>query len=137
MRRGFALGNLHITTTKKQSAGPYKKEPTGSSRHIHSVLRRKHVQYFKPKCGPYARIRKNPRFTELVSKRQGFATLLSVIVLTIFYGFFMVVAFNPNLIGQRLSEGSYVTVGIAAELFMFIFFWVLTAVMREARQRRV
>ncbi|GEC96408.1 MAG: hypothetical protein RLZZ220_2098 [Pseudomonadota bacterium] len=76
----------------------------------------------------YARIRKNPRFTELVSKRQGFATLLSVIVLTIFYGFFMVVAFNPNLIGQRLSEGSYVTVGIAAELFMFIFFWVLTAV---------
>ena len=76
----------------------------------------------------YARIRKNPRFIELVSKRQGFATLLSVIVLTIFYGFFMVVAFNPNLIGQRLSEGSYVTVGIAAELFMFIFFWVLTAV---------
>ncbi|KAB2967083.1 DUF485 domain-containing protein [Zoogloea sp.] len=76
----------------------------------------------------YARIRKNPRFAELVSKRQGFASLLSVVVLTIFYGFFMVVAFNPKLIGQRLSEGSYVTVGIAAELFMFIFFWVLTAV---------
>ena len=76
----------------------------------------------------YARIRKNPRFAELVSKRQGFATLLSVIVLTIFYGFFMVVAFTPSVIGQRLSEGSYVTVGIAAELFMFIFFWVLTAV---------
>lgn len=64
----------------------------------------------------------------LIFGRQGFATLLSIIVLTIFYGFFMVVAFNPKLIGQRLSEGSYVTVGIAAELFMFIFFWVLTAV---------
>ena len=75
----------------------------------------------------YARIRRNPRFAELVSKRQGFATLLSVIVLTIFYGFFMVVAFTPNVIGQRFSEGSYLTVGIAAELFMFIFFWLLTA----------
>ena len=75
----------------------------------------------------YARIRQNPKFTELVAKRQGFATILSIIVLTIFYGFFMVVAFNPQLIGQRLSEGSYVTVGIAAELFMFIFFWLLTA----------
>ena len=64
---------------------------------------------------------------ELVAKRQGFATLLSVIVLTIFYGFFMVVA-STEVIGQRLSEGSYLTVGIAAELFMFIFFWVLTAV---------
>lgn len=75
----------------------------------------------------YARIRNNPRFTELVAKRQGFASVLSIIVLTIFYGFFMVVAFNPKLIGQRLSESSYVTVGIAAELFMFIFFWLLTA----------
>ncbi len=76
----------------------------------------------------YARIRRNPRFAELVAKRQGFATILSVIVLTIFYGFFMVVAFQPQVIGQRLSEGSYLTVGIAVELFMFIFFWVLTAV---------
>ena len=42
----------------------------------------------------YARIRRNTRFTELVAKRQGFATLLSVIVLVIFYGFFMVVGFN-------------------------------------------
>ena len=75
----------------------------------------------------YARIRRNPRFTELVAKRQGFATLLSVIVLVIFYGFFMVVAFNPGVIGKRLSEGSYLTVGIAAELFMFIFFLLLTA----------
>ena len=76
----------------------------------------------------YARIRRNPRFAELVAKRTSFATVLSVIVLTIFYGFFMVVAFKPQLIGQRLSEGSYLTVGIAFELFMFIFFWVLTAV---------
>lgn len=76
----------------------------------------------------YARIRRNPRFAELVAKRSSFATMLSVIVLVIFYGFFLVVAFKPQLIGQRLSEGSFVTVGVAVELFMFIFFWILTAV---------
>ena len=76
----------------------------------------------------YARIRRNPRFTELVAKRQGFATLLSVIVLVIFYGFFMVVAFNPGVIGKRLSEGSYLTVGIAAELFDAI----TTEIIRDA-----
>ena len=82
----------------------------------------------------YARIRKNPRFAELVSKRQGFATLLSVIVLTIFYGFFMVVAFNPNLIGQRLSEGSYVTVGIAAEAVHVHLLLAAHRLLRQARQ---
>ena len=40
----------------------------------------------------------------------------------------MVVAFNPAALGQPISEGSMVTVGVAIELFMFIFFWSLTAV---------
>ncbi len=75
-----------------------------------------------------ARIRSNPKFAELVAKRSRLATMLSVIVLVIFYGFFMVVAFNPNLIGQKIAADSMVTVGVAAGLFMFVFFWVLTAV---------
>ena len=76
----------------------------------------------------YAHIKRNPRFAELVARRTRFATVLSAIVLTIFYGFVLVVAFNPALIGQRVAEGSTLTVGVAAGLFMFIFFWVLTAV---------
>jgi len=76
----------------------------------------------------YAHIRRNPRFDELVSKRTRFATILSVIVLTIFYGFVLMVAFAPDVIGMRLSEGSNLTFGIAAGLFQFVFFWVLTLV---------
>jgi uncharacterized membrane protein (DUF485 family) len=76
----------------------------------------------------YAHIRRNPRFVELVAKRTRFATVLSVIVLTIFYGFVLMVAFAPNLIGMRLSEGSNLTFGIMAGLFQFVFFWVLTLV---------
>ena len=45
-----------------------------------------------------------------------------------FYGFVMVVAFNPVSLGQPISEGSMLTVGVAVEFFMFVFFWVLTAV---------
>ena len=50
------------------------------------------------------------------------------ITLVMFYGFVMVVAFNPLSLGQSVAEGSMWTVGVVAELFMFIFFWVLTAV---------
>lgn len=76
----------------------------------------------------YAHIRRNPRFAELVAKRTRFATILSVVVLTLFYGFVMLVAFAPELIAKRLSEGSNLTFGVAAGLFQFVFFWVLTLI---------
>ena len=76
----------------------------------------------------YERMRANPKFQELVSRRGRFAWTLAFIVLIMFYGFVMVVAFNPTALGQPVSEGSMLTVGVAVELFMFIFFWSLTAV---------
>lgn len=75
----------------------------------------------------YARIRGNPKFGELVARRSRFSTVLSIIVLVVFYGFVLAVAFDPVLIGTRLGEGSPLTVGVGAGLFMFVFFWVLTA----------
>ena len=76
----------------------------------------------------YAHIRRNPRFTELVAKRTRFAGILAAIVLIVFYGFVLLVAFAPELIGKRLFEGSNLTFGILAGLLQFIFFWVLTLV---------
>ena len=76
----------------------------------------------------YERMRANPKFQELVARRSRFAWTLAAVVLSMFYGFVMVVAFNPVSLGQPLSEGSMLTVGVAVEFFMFVFFWVLTAV---------
>lgn len=76
----------------------------------------------------YERMRANPKFRELVARRGRFAWTLAIVVLAMFYGFVMIVAFNPGALGQPVAEGSKLTVGVAAELFMFIFFWVLTAV---------
>lgn len=76
----------------------------------------------------YAQMRANPKFDQLVAKRSSFAWTLAAVVLTLFYGFVLVVAFNPTALGQPISEGSRLTVGVAVELFMFILFWVLTAV---------
>jgi uncharacterized membrane protein (DUF485 family) len=76
----------------------------------------------------YERMRTNPKFQELVTRRGRFAWTLAVVVLTMFYGFVMLVAFSPASLGQPVAEGSMLTVGVAFELFMFIFFWLLTAV---------
>ena len=75
----------------------------------------------------YERMRANQKFQELVTRRGRYAWTLAFIVLSMFYGFVMVVAFNPVALGQPVSEGSMWTVGVVVELFMFVFFWVLTA----------
>lgn len=76
----------------------------------------------------YEHMRANPKFQKLVSKRGRFAWTLALIVLGMFYGFVLLVAFKPALLGRPIYQGSMVTIGVAFELFMFIFFWVLTAV---------
>ena len=76
----------------------------------------------------YAHIRRNPRFAELVARRTRLAVMLSSVVLVIFYGFVMMVAFAPDIVATRLFEGSNLTVGIALGLFQFVLFWVLTLI---------
>lgn len=75
----------------------------------------------------YARIRENPKFQELVARRSRYSWALSAIVVLVFYGFVMVVAFNPKLIGEPVAEGSMWTIGIVFGLLMFICFWLMTA----------
>jgi uncharacterized membrane protein (DUF485 family) len=74
----------------------------------------------------YARIQKNPKFTELVSKRERFAWTLTGILLVLFFGLFLTVAFNPSVLAIRLGDG-FVTTGLLIGLAQFILFWVLTA----------
>jgi cation/acetate symporter len=75
----------------------------------------------------YERMRSNPKFQALVARRGRFAWSLAITVLTIFYGFVMLVAFQPALLAAPVAEGSTLTVGVASGLFMFVFFWGLTA----------
>ena len=76
----------------------------------------------------YERMRTDPKFQKLVTRRGRFAWILAFIVLAMFYGFVLVVAFKPALLGRPIVAGGMLTIGVAVELFMFIFFWVLTAV---------
>ncbi len=74
----------------------------------------------------YQRIRENPKFQELVARRGRFAALLSAIVLVGYYGFMMVVAFNPGLLHRPLAEGSVLTVGMPVGAAIIIVSWILT-----------
>jgi len=75
------------------------------------------------------RIQRHPKFQALVQRRSSFSWLLSFVVLGLFYGFILLVAFNPALMAMRLGgESSVITFGPVAILSMFVLFWALTAV---------
>ena len=75
----------------------------------------------------YEKMRANPKFQELVTTRGRYAWTLSIVVLGLFYGFVLMVAFKPAVLGRVGGEGSMLTTGVAAELFLFVLFWVLSA----------
>ena len=75
-----------------------------------------------------AKIRSNPKFAEMVSKRTRFAIILSLVVLVPYYAFMMVTAFNPGLLAQPLSEGSVVTVGWPLAALLVVGGWLLTGI---------
>ena len=76
----------------------------------------------------YQRMRGNPKFQELVRRRGRFATVMSIAVLTLFYGYFLLVAIRPGALGGPLRTGGQLTVGVAIELALFAIFWIFTGI---------
>ena len=57
----------------------------------------------------YQRVRENPKFKELVTRRGRLGGLLSLIVLGCYYVFMAVVAFKPDVFRIPLAEGGMLT----------------------------
>lgn len=74
----------------------------------------------------YERIRKNPKFDELVTKRSRFAWLLTALVLGIYFAFVMVVAFNPTLLATPIWEGGKASIAWPIGASMILLFWLMT-----------
>ncbi|MBV5332135.1 DUF485 domain-containing protein, partial [bacterium] len=68
------------------------------------------------------RILENPKFQELVAKRDAFALVLSILMLGIYFGFILLVAFGKAFLGTSISGGAMtwgIPVGVAAIVSAF------------------
>jgi uncharacterized membrane protein (DUF485 family) len=74
------------------------------------------------------KIRNNPKYQELVSKRSFFGWTLSLLVCLIYYGFILVIAFKKSLLGIPLSEGATTTIGIPIGVLVIVSSFVLTGI---------
>ncbi|WP_040262118.1 DUF485 domain-containing protein [Pseudomonas massiliensis] len=76
----------------------------------------------------YLAIQNNPRFKELVARRERFAWILSAIMLGLYAAFILLIAYGPHLLGARLSEGSSITWGIPLGIGLILSAFVLTGI---------
>lgn len=76
----------------------------------------------------YERIEKSTGFKVLVKKRQSFAALLSVIMLVLYVGFILLIAFAPGWLGAPLYDGTSVTRGIPIGIGLIVISFLLTGI---------
>ena len=76
---------------------------------------------------PIRRIAADPRYAELRDKRNRLGWLLSILMLIVYYGFILLVAFNKPFLTQRLGDG-VMTVGMPIGLGVIMFTVVITVI---------
>ncbi|MEA3331196.1 MAG: DUF485 domain-containing protein [Campylobacterota bacterium] len=74
------------------------------------------------------KIKANPDYQELVSKRTSFAIKLSVAMLAVYFTFILTIAFNPSALGTPMSADSVTTIGIPIGTAIIVFAFILTGI---------
>jgi len=73
------------------------------------------------------RVKDDPQFNALVSRRSRFAWTLSAAMLIIYFGFIFIIAFAPKLLAVPIG-GGVMTLGIPVGLFVIVSAFVLTGI---------
>ncbi len=73
-------------------------------------------------------IKNDPDFIQLVQKRSKFAWTLTAVMLTIYFGFVLTIAFDPSILGAPLLAGSITTVGIPVGVGVIVSAFILTGI---------
>lgn len=73
-------------------------------------------------------IKNDPDYIRLVRERSRFAWTLTIVMLVIYFGFVLTIAFDPSLLGTPLSEGSVTTIGIPIGIGVIVSAFILTGI---------
>ncbi len=74
----------------------------------------------------FARIAADPRYRELVRRRSRFTWTLTAIMLIVYYGYIVLIAFNKEFLAQPMFNGSATSLGIPIGLGVILIAILLT-----------
>ena len=74
-----------------------------------------------------AKVRSNPKFAELVRKRNSLALTLTIAMLVVYFGFIGLVAYDKALLAKPIGAG-LMTLGVPLGIGVIIAAFVLTGI---------
>lgn len=74
------------------------------------------------------RIKNNPDYQELITKRNGFAIKLTILMLSVYFAFILTIAFEPSFLGTPISSDSVTTIGIPIGMAVIFTAFILTGI---------
>lgn len=75
----------------------------------------------------YEAIQRNPKYQELVRRRSTFGWTLAAIMLAIYFGFILLIAYAPHFLGTPIGE-SVITIGIPIGVAVILSAFVLVGI---------
>ena len=74
------------------------------------------------------RIQKNPKFLKMVSIRNNYSIIMSILMMVVYFGYILLIAFNKPFLATKVSAGSVMSVGIPMGLGVLVFTIIITAI---------
>ena len=71
------------------------------------------------------RIRANPKYQELVSKRNSYGWIMTALMMIVYYGYILLVAFNKEFLAQKTGAG-VMSIGIPIGVGVILFTIIIT-----------
>lgn len=69
----------------------------------------------------------NPNYQKLVKVRTAYGWFFTLLVMIVYYGFILLIAFDKELLSTRMGDG-VMTIGIPVGFFVLVFTVVITGI---------
>ena len=73
------------------------------------------------------KIKTNPKYHQLVKARSGYGWVLTALMMIVYYGYILLIAFDKELLAEPIGSG-VTTWGIPVGLFVLVFTIVITGI---------
>ena len=74
------------------------------------------------------RIQSYPKFLKMVSIRNNYSIIMSIMMMVVYFGYILLIAFNKQFLATKVSEGAVMSVGIPMGLGVLVFTIIITAI---------
>lgn len=74
-----------------------------------------------------ARVSSNPKYADLKSKRNSYGWMMTALMMIVYYGYILLVAFNKEFLAQKMGAG-VTSIGIPIGVGVILFTIIITGI---------